>query len=114
MASATVATSGATSGAFAYVMLSSTVTLAAGGTYYLVSTELNGGDQWYDNNTSVGLSTDASSANSVFFNAGTYTVPGGTAGKSYVPVDLIYSLTPDRVVSPIVAPSRAAQRSASW
>lgn len=47
VASGTVNTSGATSGAFAYAACTPVV-LAAGGTYYVISQETNGGDQWYN------------------------------------------------------------------
>lgn len=46
--SVTVATSGATAGAFAYTTLSSPVTLAANSYYFLLTQETSGGDQWYD------------------------------------------------------------------
>lgn len=48
IATATVATSGAPAGAFAYSSLASVVTLIAGHQYYLLSLENSGGDQWYD------------------------------------------------------------------
>src|SRR5208283_1819676 len=39
---------GCSSGQFQYSSLATPITLQAGATYYLVSQELQGGDQWYD------------------------------------------------------------------
>jgi hypothetical protein len=47
LASATVATLGATAGQFQYAPLTAAVTLAANTSYYLLSQETAGGDQWY-------------------------------------------------------------------
>ena len=46
--SASVATSGGTAGQYKFANLASGVTLLANTTYYLVSQETAGGDQWYD------------------------------------------------------------------
>jgi hypothetical protein len=48
LASATVATAGATSGQFQYTPLATPITLIASNSYYLLSQETAGGDQWYD------------------------------------------------------------------
>lgn len=48
IASASIATSGAPAGQVQYAALPSVATLAAGTSYYLVSQETAGGDQWYD------------------------------------------------------------------
>lgn len=46
--SVTVDTAGQPVDAFVYEPLGSPITLTASGTYYLLSLELNGGDQWYN------------------------------------------------------------------
>ena len=51
IASASIATAGTTSGQFKYTSLASPVTLAANTSYYLLSQEIAGGDQWYDFST---------------------------------------------------------------
>lgn len=48
LASASVATAGAPSDQFKYTPLPSVVTLPANSTYYVLSQETQGGDQWYD------------------------------------------------------------------
>ena len=48
LATATVATAGAPTGQFQYTPLATAVTLAANTSYYLLSQETAGGDQWYD------------------------------------------------------------------
>ena len=47
-ASASVVTAGASSGQFQYTSLAAPITLAANTSYYLLSQETAGGDQWYD------------------------------------------------------------------
>ncbi|HEU5080847.1 MAG TPA: DUF4082 domain-containing protein [Opitutaceae bacterium] len=53
IASAAVATSGATAGQMKYVALSTPVTLSANTDYYIVSQETNGGDYWWGSNTTL-------------------------------------------------------------
>jgi uncharacterized protein YfiM (DUF2279 family) len=48
LGSTSVATEGATTGQFQYAPLATAVTLAANTSYYLLSQETAGGDQWYD------------------------------------------------------------------
>jgi hypothetical protein len=57
--------------------------LAAGKTYYLVSQELSGGDQWYDFG-SISVRSAASVNSAVYgFGGGWYAI--GSANMSYVP-----------------------------
>jgi hypothetical protein len=87
--SVSIATSGATAGQFKYVALGSPVTLLANTTYYIVSQESNGGDQWYDLNTTL-TSTSVATINSpVYGSTGAWNTPSG-AGKGYVPVSFKY------------------------
>ncbi len=83
----TVNTAGQPVGQFAYATLAAPVTLAANTTYYLVSQEVNGGDQWYDACqliTSGATVTGAASA----YNGTYYISPSGSYG--YGPVNFIY------------------------
>jgi hypothetical protein len=79
---------GGTAGQFKYAALSAPVVLAAGGQYYLLSLESNGGDYFYDyapvNSTSV-----AAVATPVYFDGFNY-VPVGVPGYSYGPVNFLY------------------------
>ncbi len=49
----TVTTSGTPAGQFAWALLTTPVTLAPNSTYFLLSLETSGGDQWYDSPTQV-------------------------------------------------------------
>jgi hypothetical protein len=93
-ASVTVATAGASSEAFRYATLPSPVTLRAGGTYYLVSQESAGGDQWFDYDTQVATTGAGTSTGVVYaFNGGSW-VAGGAAGTAYGPPNLLYAPAP--------------------
>lgn len=99
--SASVVTAGGTTGAFAYGALASPVVLNANAAYYIVSQETAGGDQWYDLNTVLQTTTAAT------INSPAYGVPFavlGSAGHSYVPVDLKYNVS----ISVSVAPPTAS------
>lgn len=93
--SATVNTSGATPGAYAYTSITPTV-LAASGAWAIFSAEVNGGDQWYDNDTVL-----TSTAVITVTNAAVQSSPpacnggGGInagANNSYVPPNFKYHL----------------------
>ena len=82
--------SGAVPGWMAYAPLASPVTLAAGNTYYLLTQETMGGDHWYDTNTTLQTTPDATPNASIY---GTGTWIAAIAGnRTYGPVDLKYSL----------------------
>jgi hypothetical protein len=92
--SAAVPMSGGTPGLYKYVLLSNPVTLAANTTYYLVTQETNGGDNWYDFNTTL-TTTLVAAVNGAIFGDG----PGnwnqiGGANQSYGPVNFFYSVGP--------------------
>ena len=59
---------------FAYTQLASPVTLAANTTYYVVSQETNGGDQWLDGDTTVGVSSDAVVNGCIYSSGGSWTL----------------------------------------
>jgi hypothetical protein len=69
------------------------VTLSANATYYIVSQETQGSDQWYDLNTSALTTTDATLAAAVYGAGSSYTPVSATAGHPYVPVDFEYAIT---------------------
>jgi len=92
-ASVSVSMSGGTVGNFVYANLPAPVTLNANTTYYVVSQETQGGDLWYDNNTTIQTTNVASETTSVYSNDGsTYIFSGGT-DQSYVPVDFRYTVS---------------------
>lgn len=96
LGSCTVNTSGVTAGQFVYCALNSPVTLVSGSRYNVMSSEVNGGDGFYDSDTTL-TSTAAASVMTAAFSIGatTGTCPGASAtyrgaGYSYVPVDFNY------------------------
>lgn len=86
---ASVATTSAPPGAFAYATLPVTVTLAASHTYFLMSQEAYGGDQWYDFN-SVVQTTGVATVTSAVYGTGAPYRPIGNPGRSYGPVGFLY------------------------
>jgi len=89
--SVTVNTSGAAAGQFAYATLATAVTLAPGATYVLMSQETNGGDQWYDYNCGVTLTSAATPNQAAWANNGGIYVTTGASTNSYGPVNLKYT-----------------------
>jgi len=79
-------TSTATPGAYAYTNLNSPLTLPPG-SYTCVSSETSGGDQWYDNNTTL-TSTGVGSVTGSAIGGN----PNGGATDSYVPTNFKYTL----------------------
>ena len=106
--SVTIALTSGTPGQFVYAALASPVTLDANASYYLVSAEFNGGDQWYD--LSPVTTTNAASVDSgIVFWPGQGFIAVGPANTTYVPVNLLYSNgtgTPPSVA--ITAPAAGA------
>jgi hypothetical protein len=76
--------SACTAGQFVYAALGSPIALPANTSYYLVSQELNGGDQWYDFGT-VSTTTAAAVTNSVYSIDGINWATTGGPNTSYVP-----------------------------
>jgi hypothetical protein len=90
-ASAVINTAGLPVG-FAYAPLAQPVTLQANRSYYLVSEEVSGGDQWYEgNNTLVHATTVATVDQSVYSSNGTTYTTSYAANNSYIPVSFRYS-----------------------
>jgi len=99
-ASATVNTVGGTAGTFAYGNLAGAITLSANTTYYIVSQETQGGDQWYSNDTTAQVTTDGTLAGAVYGSSPTYSVLAASAGHMYVPVDFKYTIPISVSVNP--------------
>jgi len=88
--SASVTPSSATPRTMAYAPLPSTVTLNANQTYYLMTQETFGGDQWYDFDSTIQTSAVATVTSAVYGPGAPYTMIG-SSGRSYGPIDLLYS-----------------------
>lgn len=88
----TVSMAGGTAGNFVYGGLASPVTLGANTTYYVLSQETQGGDSWYDLNTTAQTTADAALKAPVYGTASPFVLVTGLAGHMYVPVDLQYGL----------------------
>ena len=94
VASATVNMSGCTPNQFVNATLTPPVTVS-GGQYYLMSSETNGGDSWYNQSSTITPSTAAVSVNGAVYNyQGSYGSAGG-AGTSYGPLTLSYGANAD-------------------
>jgi hypothetical protein len=90
--SVTVNLAGGQAGTFVYSRLASPITLSANTTYYLVSQEAAGGDQWYDFNTTIqttGIGTETTSVWSP--DEVTYNLIG-PPNQMYIPLSFQYSL----------------------
>ena len=81
-----------TPGQIAYALLASPVTLAANTSYYLISSEMSGGDQFYDLGSVT--TTNAASVDSGIVSGGFGLIPVGRLNSSYGPVSLLYSTGP--------------------
>ncbi|MBL9113933.1 MAG: hypothetical protein JNJ83_02930 [Verrucomicrobiaceae bacterium] len=90
-ASVVVNTAGASVG-FAYTPLAMPVTLAANTAYYLVSSEVSGGDQWYEGNNTLTYATSVATVNqSAFSSNGTSFSLSFSANNTYIPLNFRYS-----------------------
>lgn len=95
--SVSVNASGATAGQYLYGTLSSPVTLSAGATYYITSSETSGSDSFYDSDTTI-TPTSAGSVPNAVFNEGAGCQPFSSANNSYGPVNFQY-----QVVQPVIS-----------
>ncbi len=89
--SVSVSMSGGTAGSFVYASLPAAVTLDANSTYYIVSQETSGGDQWYDFNTTIATTNVAAAKTSVYSYDGATYIVIGPPNQSYGPVNLVYN-----------------------
>jgi hypothetical protein len=96
-ASVTVNCSGATPGQFLYATLGTPYTVPIGGAVYILSTETNGGDLWYNNTNTVITITTLSYApygeQSAYFDGSSFHLIGNNGGMytSTGPVSFQYS-----------------------
>jgi len=66
------------------------ITLEAGGTYYIVSQEFIGGDEFYDQDTTVQTRPEATVVSAVYSDSPGLWVPVGGPGQTYGPVSFQY------------------------
>ncbi|MEO8592843.1 MAG: hypothetical protein ABI759_05950 [Candidatus Solibacter sp.] len=85
-----VSMAGKTPGTFVYGVLATPVILAANGAYYVGSQEASGKDRWYDLNTTVLTTSDATVTSAAWADATWHTLGGN--GNAYVPVNFGYTL----------------------
>jgi hypothetical protein len=95
LAEVTVSMAGGSEGFYKYEPLSSVVKLDAGRRYYLLSEELNPGDQFYDQDTTVrytepGMDPPATVESGITSDAPGLFVPVGGPDHSYGPVNFEY------------------------
>lgn len=89
MGSASVNTSGATAGKYAYAALGTPIALSASTSYYILSSETNAGDQFYNYNTEVNAAPIDGTVDFAAYKSGTIT-DIGSAGNSYGPLNFRY------------------------
>ena len=87
--SVSLASGGGSAGQFTFGALASSVTLLANTTYFLVSQEAEGGDQWYDYGA-ITTPGAVSVAGPTYTDGHNNYVVVGIPGQSYVPVNLTY------------------------
>jgi Big-like domain-containing protein len=86
--SVSISMSGGVAGQFKYAPLGAVLSLSPNTSYYLVSQEVSGGDQWYDYGT-VSSTADAA-INSAVYSSGSNWLVNGPANSSYVPANFLY------------------------
>ncbi len=97
--STTVYTSGGTIGSFVYGNLTSPVTLSANTAYYVLTQETVGGDQWYDNDTTVQTASVATVDFAAYSSGASYLTDW--SNREYGPVDFVYTTgTPSPTPTP--------------
>jgi hypothetical protein len=89
----TIGMAGGTPGSFVYGALASAVTLSPNTTYYVLSQETQGGDSWYDLNTTVQTTGDAALNAPVYGSASPFVTMSGLPGHMYVPLDFKYTVS---------------------
>ena len=82
-----VDTSMAAPGTFAYGALPVSITLLANSTYYIVSQETAGGDQWYDYDTLANSDSHGALTGTIYGDGSTYSLNFGSDGHAYGPLN---------------------------
>jgi hypothetical protein len=90
MVSTTLNLQGLSSGSYAYATLASPVTLSANSTYYILSQEVWGSDQWYDNDTTVTTTQAGTVTSAVYCTTTLPYIITSTSNHEYVPVNFTY------------------------
>ncbi len=92
---------GGINGQFSHVPLQAPIILNANTLYYIVSQEVSGGDQWYDNNTAVTPGPVGSIPTPVFSNSNSPQNWGfnGSPNHSYAPVDFQYETSSSNFIT---------------
>jgi hypothetical protein len=100
MGSVAISMAGGSANQMKYQALGSPVTLNANTSYYIVSEEFVGGDQWYDSTSTITGSGAVVVDGSASSPNGTSWTVGGTQGHSFGLVDFVYDFTtgPGRTV----------------
>lgn len=88
--SAQISMANGSAGQYVYTNLTSPITLAANTTYYLVCLESAAGDAWYDANTVLTTTTDATVVGSVYYNGLSYSA-FGVQNQAFGPYNFLYS-----------------------
>lgn len=81
---------GGVAGQFKYAVLPQPVTLSPGTTYYIVSSENAGNDQWYNTDSTVRTTEAAVVSGGVYGGGGGAWYGYGASNQCYGPVDLMY------------------------
>lgn len=87
-------TIGGTDGEFQYVDLPSPVTLLQGSSYYVVSNQYSGGDQFYLDDSTIQHTTAAKVISAVSGDGALPYVPSATEGHCFGPLDFYYEIAP--------------------
>ena len=92
-AAVSVSMSGGTPGSFVYGDLSSPIVLSPNTSYYVLTQESAGGDQWYDYSDTTATTRWVATLNGAIYGTGSpYTTVANSIGHMYVPVDFKYSV----------------------
>jgi len=86
--SVSVNTSGATAGQYLYAPLPNPIVLQPSHSYYLMSQETLGGDQWFDQNTTLTVTSDLTVYNAEWYDGNYHAGNAGSIG--YVPPNFTY------------------------
>jgi len=88
--SVSLSLNGATAGQYAFAALSSPVILLPGSSYFLLSQETSGGDQWC-NYGAIAASPFGSVSGPAYGTGNSYLAPSNNPNSSYVPVNFLFS-----------------------
>ena len=84
--------SGATPGQILYVALGTPYALVSGTTYAIVSSEVNNGDEWYDENTVATANSNITAQGSYYATGANTALIRGTSGNAiYIPCDALFT-----------------------